>query len=82
MVEQRFIEDEGVPGDAKMVGETWRYVNKKGGPDRRFSNNRQLPILLYLNMHLTSASGQNEMLEFSQLESPKTFAATLVELSK
>jgi hypothetical protein len=40
----RFIEDESVPGDALVVGQTWRYVNKNGGPDRRFKGNRQLPI--------------------------------------
>ena len=26
---------------------TWQYANKSGGPDRRFNNNRQLPICLY-----------------------------------
>ena len=36
----RFIEDDGVPNDAKIIDHTWRYVNKNGGPDRRFSNNR------------------------------------------
>ena len=28
-------------------GQTWRFVNKNGGPDRRFNNNIQLPIVLY-----------------------------------
>jgi hypothetical protein len=40
----RFIEDESVPRDAKIVDQTWRYVNKQGGPDRRFNNNRQIPV--------------------------------------
>ena len=40
----RFIEGEGAPPDTQVVGERWQYVNKNGGPDRRFSNNRQLPI--------------------------------------
>src|SRR5437868_789287 len=43
----RFIEEEAPPSDATVVDQTWRYVNRKGGPDRRFSNNRQLPICLY-----------------------------------
>jgi hypothetical protein len=28
----RFVEEEAVPRDTNVVGETWRYVNKKGGP--------------------------------------------------
>src|SRR5205807_9688801 len=54
---QRFIEDTGVPNDAKVVDRTWRYVNKKVGPDRRFNNNRELPICLYEEILLTSKSG-------------------------
>src|SRR5205823_2859819 len=37
LVEQgstRFIEDGDVPADTTVVGRTWRYVNKDGGPDR------------------------------------------------
>lgn len=43
----RFVEDAGVPRDAKVVGHAWRYQNKNGGPDRRFKNNFQIPICLY-----------------------------------
>src|SRR5205085_12298389 len=32
----RFIEEEQVPADTTIVEQTWRYVNKSGGPDRRF----------------------------------------------
>lgn len=31
----RFIEEETPPADATVVDQTWRYVNRKGGPDRR-----------------------------------------------
>jgi hypothetical protein len=41
--QRRFIEGEGVAGDAEVVGQTWKYL-KKGGPDQRFKDNRQLPI--------------------------------------
>src|SRR5262249_14003401 len=37
-----FREDGGVPADARITGKTWRYVNKGGGPDRRFNNNYQI----------------------------------------
>ena len=62
-----FIEDGRVPRDAQAVGNTWKYPNKKGGPDRRFNTNYQIPVCLYEAMHLTSASGLNELLEFSRL---------------
>ena len=26
---------------------TWKYVNKKGDPDKRFKDNRKIPIVLY-----------------------------------
>lgn len=62
----RFIEDGGVPADAQVVDHTWRYVNKKGGPDRRFKDNRQLPICLYDEIWMRSDSGLNEVLQLSR----------------
>ena len=64
--ETRFIEDGGAPGDAKVVGYTWRYVNKSGGPDRRFNNNVQIPICLYESILLTSNSGLQELFQASR----------------
>jgi hypothetical protein len=55
--ETRFVEDEGVPSDSDIVGRTWQYVNKNGGPDRRFSNNRELPVLRYATLWLRSSTG-------------------------
>jgi hypothetical protein len=43
----RFIEDEPVPSDAKIVGTTWRHPNINGGPDKRFRNNHQIPVVEY-----------------------------------
>ena len=60
----RFVETEYVP-DATKVGSTWRFVNKNGGPDRRFNNNRELPIMLYGELSLTSSSGLNEWFQCS-----------------
>jgi hypothetical protein len=40
----RFIEESVQTSDSQQVGTTWRYVRKDGGPDRRFTNNRKLPI--------------------------------------
>jgi hypothetical protein len=35
----RFVESQSVPRDAVVVDHTFRYVNKDGGPDRRFNYN-------------------------------------------
>ena len=65
--QRRFIEGEDVPSDAKIVDKTWRYVNKKGGPDRRFSNNREIPIVLYEYLSLASKSGLQEIFQASRI---------------
>lgn len=62
----RFIEDDSLPRDANVVDYTWKFVNKKGGPDRRFANNRQLPICVYEELHFYSSSGLNEVLQASR----------------
>lgn len=53
----RFIEAGRVPGDAERVGTTWKYVNKGGGPDRRYKNNPQLPIMRYGELALSAEPG-------------------------
>lgn len=76
----RFIEDESVPGDAEVVDTTWQYVNRNGGPDRRFNNNRQLPVVLYETLHLRSGSGLNEQLQLSRHGVAEQFAAAAQQL--
>lgn len=52
-----FVESGTVPSDATVIGRTWQYVNKKGGPDLRFKNNRQMPLCRYNNLQLTTPQG-------------------------
>lgn len=61
----RFVESETVPSDSIQIGQTWQYVRKDGGPDRRFSNNRQLPILRYGIVELKSGVDFNSELMLS-----------------
>lgn len=61
-----FVEDERVPGDAEVIGEQWRFVNKDGGPDRRFNGNKRLPVCAYDGLDLTSTSGLNVRLSLSR----------------
>jgi hypothetical protein len=70
----RFIEDESVPRDAEVVDSTWQYVRRDGGPDRRFSNNRKIPIVLYGLLKLTSPTGLNIVLHISNKSLARQFA--------
>lgn len=65
-IPRQFIESESVPSDTTVVGRTWKYINKNGGPDRRFKDNRELPIALYEEISFKSASGLNEMYQLSK----------------
>jgi hypothetical protein len=76
----RFIEDGYVPGDATVVGRTWRYVNKGGGPDRRFNNNAQLSIVQYGTLALRASTGLNVHLQTSSLDASVAFANCWREL--
>jgi len=77
----RFIEESGVPSDSTVVDHTWRYVNKKGGPDKRFKDNRELPICTYGEIALKSASGVNELLMISKPGLESGFVSALRGLS-
>jgi hypothetical protein len=76
----RFIETDGVPSDSHVVGHTWRFVNKNGSPDRRFKNNRQIPIAQYEELQLSSAQGIQELYQFSRVGMAESFADSLSRL--
>jgi uncharacterized tellurite resistance protein B-like protein len=63
----RFIEEGHVPHDAKIVDHTWRFVNENGTPDRRFNNNRQIPICQYEELRIGSNTGVLEVMQLSRL---------------
>lgn len=78
----RFIEDGTPPRDAKVVDRTWKYVNKFGGPDRRFKDNRELPICLYDEISLSSQTGLNEILQISRCDIAGAFAEVILVLAR
>ena len=78
---QRFIESGPVPKDGTIVDYTWRYVNKSGGPDKRFKDNRKLPILMYSDIVFTSDTGLNEQVELSKMGSGSELAQKLSDFS-
>jgi Protein of unknown function (DUF4236) len=79
---KRFIEEDGVPRDAKVVDKTWKYVNKGGGPDKRFKDNRELPICQYEEIAISSQTGLNKLLQLSRLGFGDLFSTSIKELGK
>ena len=80
--QRRFIEEDGVPADSIIVDKTWKYVNKNGGPDRRFNNNNEIPITLYEQAHFKSPSGLNELIQLSKLDVIDPMRQAISNLSK
>jgi ribosomal protein S25 len=77
----RFVESEGVVSDTPVVGETWQYVNKSGGPDLRFRGNRRLPIVVYDELHFYSSTGLSERFHVSKPDVGSEIARALTELT-
>ena len=75
-----FIETDGVPSDSQIVGYTWRFVNKKGGPDRRFNNNRQIPEVQYQQMGVQGGGGLQKVLHLSKVADRTPFDTALNNL--
>jgi len=78
----KFIETESVPQDAEIVDRTWQYVNKSGGPDKRFSNNPELPVVLYEYIHFTSETGLSEKIQISKTGLGRSLQAAITDLSQ
>ncbi len=78
----RFTETETVPSDAIAVGSTWAKANKDGSRDKRFSDNRQLPILRYGQLQLSTAGELQEAFVFSRSEPCDEFVAAVQELRR
>lgn len=72
----RFVEP-APPKDAEIIGYTWQYVNKNGGPDRRFSNNRQIPLALYGLIRVTLSSGVGLQIQVRPEHGPEIGTITL-----
>lgn len=76
----QFIESDPLPSDAVVVDHTWQYVNKNGGPDRRFNNNRKLPVCNYSEYKLTSGTGIFEIITTSKVAAMDPLASFLTKI--
>lgn len=78
----RFIESQSVPMDAEVIDKTWKYVNKSGGPDRRFKDNRELPVCRYEQIILSSTTGLHEVVQVSRCGFGKALSEAIMLLGK
>jgi hypothetical protein len=68
-----FVESDSVPYDTEIIGRTWRYTNKSGGPDRRFASNPEIPLVRYVEITLQSAGGLNYLIQASNMQKANSF---------
>lgn len=80
-VKVTFVEDGIVPRDAVIIDRTWKYVNKKGGPDKRFKENRELPVVSYEQIDFGSTTGLNLRIQVSKLGAGYNFSAAVLRLA-
>ncbi|MBC1514688.1 DUF4236 domain-containing protein [Listeria immobilis] len=66
-----FVETDSVPEDAHVLGYTWLKVNKNGSPDRRFKENRQVPVCEYGRVLINSEDSLQVELMCSNSETIK-----------
>ena len=80
-----FGETETVPSDTEVIGHTWQFVNRDGGRDRRFKENRQIPKVVYGQIDLAGHKTSRYRLLVSNaavLTVLMTYLAEIVELTK
>lgn len=74
----RMIEDSTPPRDAEVVDHTWRYVNKSGKPDKRFKDNRKLPICSYDEISFSTLHGLNAKIHISKKDQFTNFKKVIL----
>ena len=52
-----FRESEEIPSDSEQIGSTWKYVNNDGSRDKRFNDNRKIPIMKYCEIIIKTNLG-------------------------
>ncbi len=80
--ENKFVETESVPRDSRQIDTTWLHPNKKGGPDRRFANNREFPIMQYGLLGFSSSQGLKAIFMCSRGDIPVKFVSAFSDARK
>lgn len=71
---ERRLEEGKVPTDAEVIGRTWRYTRDDGSPDRRYTSNPEIPVVLYGLLEISGSSGLEVMLLVSDKNAAAEFA--------
>ena len=69
----KFIETQTIPTDTEVLGNTWKYVNKNGSPDKRFKDNYQIPIVEYYELNISNPKGISDSFQFSNVKVAEAF---------
>lgn len=77
----RFQEEGQIPTDAEVVGSSWQYVNKNGTPDKRFVNNRQIPVVAYGELMMQVPGYGAAVFQFSDASAVSAFGNAFGSLS-
>ncbi len=80
--QSNFIEEDSVPADSEIVGQTWKKANKDGSRDRRFAGNYQIPIARYAELEFRSSTGLYEVYQFSNYPRAISFFHALTDYQK
>lgn len=74
-----FLETEFVPSDSKQLSGVWERSNKDGSRDKRFADNRQLPVMEYGEITFRSDTGIYEKYMVSNCVAAESFAIAFQE---
>ncbi|WP_027721339.1 DUF4236 domain-containing protein [Maridesulfovibrio zosterae] len=69
--------EEYAPSDTKIVDTTWRYPNKKGGPDKRFKDNYEMYVCEYGEIKIKSSYQINIYMLTSKRSAAQDFVTIL-----
>lgn len=75
----KFVENEIVPLDSSRVGEVWERSNKDGSRDKRYADNKLIPLMEYGEITFRSSSGVHEKYMISNARNAERFASSLTK---
>jgi ribosomal protein L40E len=77
-----FIETGGVPHDGHLHRHQWLHQNTNGGPDRRYANNPEVPVMLYTEIWMRANDGFRLVLQASSRQAACLFVVGMQNLAK
>lgn len=77
----RFNEPGRYPSDAVKIDTTWEYINKNGGPDRRYAKNRQIAVVKYGGINLCIRGKQTVTFQVSNAAAAEDFCTRFISLT-